>query len=417
MSVVAQVQGACEEGGHLLAGDRVGGAEPVVVGWVAAAGDARRGEPCDVPRKARCRGDVPEAVDATEHALMHRVLCVHLLEQVVAGAGCGPDLAVSDDGRRRCLLLSGGLQRIDPVVRELPRHEAVEPLDGRCGDGRIVTGLAVVTAEHGHADRTVVVTGGVRTDDGSVDATGTALEHAAEPIDEEVVADVVPSQGVRVVAVDPAEDRRDLLSCVVVARRSVVDDGEPGSPGEVRAPVAPGLVGAPLGPHDDAGAERCRMGCRRVTRQNGQRRLGRAYQQGTGQACTVHQVGTNRRRSPAAHLKPAGLPHPHRLRHASPGGDVLAVARRRPLSDGGDPSGDGPGRPGLAVGGCAELDRLVVAEQLETDQTEGNRRLDGLRHSAAGDERLRAGRGQSRCEGTTDPWQHQARAGHQADDP
>ena len=179
------------------------------------------------------------------------------------------------------------------MVRELPRHEAVEALDGRRRHRSGVAGLAVVAAEHRDPDRAVVVARSVRPYDGPVDTASTALEHAAEPVDEEVVADVVPSQRVRVVAVDAPQDRRDVLPGVVVAGRGVMHHSEPGCLGVVRAPAPPGLVSSPLGPPDDVGAERDGVGRSLVAREHAQRGQRGSRHQGTGQAGGVHEVGAN----------------------------------------------------------------------------------------------------------------------------
>ena len=63
-------------------------------------------------------------------------------------------------------------------------------------------------ADRRHRERVVVVAEGVRADDGTVDAAVPALPDPAEAVDEEVVADVGPAAGLRVVRVDAAQDRR-----------------------------------------------------------------------------------------------------------------------------------------------------------------------------------------------------------------
>lgn len=56
----ARTQRPVQEGGHLSAGDGVVGTEPVVGGWVAAAGDAGIGEPFDVGAEHVRGGNVVE---------------------------------------------------------------------------------------------------------------------------------------------------------------------------------------------------------------------------------------------------------------------------------------------------------------------------------------------------------------------
>ena len=63
------------------------------------------------------------------------------------------------------------------------------------------------SAEARDARRLGVVALRLRADHGLVDAAGPALEDVAVPVDEEVVADVVPAVRVAVVAADAAHDR------------------------------------------------------------------------------------------------------------------------------------------------------------------------------------------------------------------
>ena len=73
-----------------------------------------------------------------------------------------------------------------------------------------------------------------------------AHPRAAEPVDQEVVADVGPAEVVRVVAVHAADQRRDVGPRVVVARCRVVDVHLLDGAAVVGATVAPALVGTPL---------------------------------------------------------------------------------------------------------------------------------------------------------------------------
>jgi hypothetical protein len=90
--------------------------------------------------------------------------------------------------------------------------------------------------------------------DTSVDAATAALVDVAEPIDQEVVTDVVPvvpgAMASRVPVVDVAHLLCRLCPGVVVGRRGVMDDGEGRVPVTDRSARA-GLVGSPLGPRDD----------------------------------------------------------------------------------------------------------------------------------------------------------------------
>src|SRR5690606_22183604 len=75
---------------------------------------------------------------------------------------------------------------------------------------------------------------------------------AAPLVDEEVVADVAPAAGDRVVVVDAAHDARALGLGVAVRARGLVDAG--GTQLDVlRLPPHEGLVGAPPGAADDRG--------------------------------------------------------------------------------------------------------------------------------------------------------------------
>src|SRR4029079_12015602 len=103
---------------------------------------------------------------------------------------------------------------------------------------------------------------GVRAADGLPDPTGTPLVHGAVAVDEEVVADVAPVAGLRVVRVDAAHDAGCLAAGVVVAACRVVDEDGLEGPAVARRPalVAEALVGAPLA----AGAHLTRCGRRRA---------------------------------------------------------------------------------------------------------------------------------------------------------
>ena len=104
-----------------------------------------------------------------------------------------------------------------------------------------------------HREGHLVVAQGVCPDDRTADAAVATFPDAAEPVDEEVVADVAPAAGLRVVGVDAAQQRRHLGRGVAVGVHRVVDE-----PRLDRAVARPGLVpqafvGAPLGAGVDVG--------------------------------------------------------------------------------------------------------------------------------------------------------------------
>ena len=91
----------------------------------------------------------------------------------------------------------------------------------------------------------------VRADHVARDAAVPPLVDAAEAVDEEVVADVVPAVRPYVVDVDPAHDGGGLVGRVGVRRRRVVDDDEPDRRGILRVIPAEELVAAPSSPRHD----------------------------------------------------------------------------------------------------------------------------------------------------------------------
>ena len=66
----------------------------------------------------------------------------------------------------------------------------------------------------------------MHTDHGQVDAAGAAFEVVPKPVDEEVVAHVVPAAGVAVETRDRERESGRLLRAVLVRALGVVDDGE-----------------------------------------------------------------------------------------------------------------------------------------------------------------------------------------------
>ena len=83
------------------------------------------------------------------------------------------------------------------------------------------------------------------------DAAGAALEDVAEPIDQEVVADVAPTAAVRVVRVDAPDDIVGLGLRVRVGPRGVVDEPHVEEVGHEGGAVHEPGVGAPLRSSDD----------------------------------------------------------------------------------------------------------------------------------------------------------------------
>src|SRR3546814_1539646 len=113
---------------------------------------------------ARARGvvGVAVAVDLVEVDAL-------ALGELVASGRCHPDLA----------------DRITIAPVELPRRDVGQGAQDRPGDG-----AGLVVADHGDADTVVVEPERVRALDQVADPTGPALPDPAEPVDQEVVADV-----------------------------------------------------------------------------------------------------------------------------------------------------------------------------------------------------------------------------------
>ncbi len=111
--------------------------------------------------------------------------------------------------------------------------------------------LPRVRADDGDADRAGVEALRVRADDVALHPAAAALEHLAVPVDEEVVADVVPAVRLHVVELDPAHDRRRLLGPVAARAGCVVDDGEAQHRCVARRRPHDLLVGPPAASRDD----------------------------------------------------------------------------------------------------------------------------------------------------------------------
>ena len=134
-----------------------------------------------------------------------------------------------------------GAERVDVRNVEPPREQRDERLPLRGGDA-----AGVVVADQGNADRPGVEPLGLRTDHVPVDPAGAPFEDLAVPVDEKVVADVVPVVPAHVVQLDPAHDRRRSGRAVRVRAGRVVDDRERDGPGIARRRALDRLVGAPL---------------------------------------------------------------------------------------------------------------------------------------------------------------------------
>ena len=104
---------------------------------------------------------------------------------------------------------------------EAPGEEPGQGVGGRQRRGRIDIG-----PEDRNADGAAVEPERVCSDHVPVDAAVPTLVDGAEPIDQKVVADVVPAVRLDVVELDRANDGRRFGLCVVVRAGGVMDDGE-----------------------------------------------------------------------------------------------------------------------------------------------------------------------------------------------
>ena len=113
-----------------------------------------------------------------------------------------------------------------------------------------------VLAEHGDADRAGVEPLRMRADDVALDPAVAALVDGAEPVDEEVVADVVPAVPLDVEELDRPHDRGRLRRRVAVGAGRVVDESQPQRGRERRPGAADLLVRVPAFAGDDRGRAR-----------------------------------------------------------------------------------------------------------------------------------------------------------------
>ena len=144
--------------------------------------------------------------------------------------------------------------RVDVGEVEPPGDDLGDRLLRRDGRSDVLVG-----AEKSDADRAGVEAHRVRADDVAVDASETTLVDRPEPVDEKVVADVVPAVSPDVEELDPLHDRGGLAPRVAVLPGRVMHDGEADVGGVARRAAPDLLVGSPRRAWDD----RRRDGCRR----------------------------------------------------------------------------------------------------------------------------------------------------------
>ena len=108
---------------------------------------------------------------------------------------------------------------VDTVKRALPAEEPSERVDHRLTRVGVAEG-----AEHGHTHALGVEAECVPTDGRRLDHSVAGLPDPAEPVDDEVVADVVPAAGVDMERSDSPQERRDVRLGVVVVVDGVMND-------------------------------------------------------------------------------------------------------------------------------------------------------------------------------------------------
>ena len=129
----------------------------------------------------------------------------------------------------------------------------------------------------------------------AVDPAVAALIDLPEPVDEGVVADVVPAVAVDLVELDRAHHGRRLVGCVVVRAGGVMDDRELERVGVQRLGLADRLVRLPAAPRNDCGSTGHRERAKRNARDEAPDRVG---------ANAAHVAGD-------AHLECAAMADPH----------------------------------------------------------------------------------------------------------
>ena len=206
----------------------------------------------------------------------------------------------------------------------------------------------------------------VRSDHSPRHAAVPAFEDLAVLIDEEVVADVVPTVALDVVDLDRPHDRRRLARRVAVRAGRVVDDREMDVVGVGRRPAADRLVRVPLRARDD----------RRLRREL--RRTGTARGRGAGAADEVRTYPGH-----AAHLadlERVGAADPVRAPELPAGGRVLPAAVGPIVTLG---RSCPPGAPAAVQRARPEPDRAlalpVQADEVEPRRTHGRASTDVFR--------------------------------------
>ena len=129
---------------------------------------------------------------------------------------------------------------------EPPGEQAGERVSRRAGHCE-----RAVFAEHRDSDRAGVEALRVRADDVLVDPAAATLEDLAEPVDEKVVADVVPAVSLDVVDLDRLHDRRRLSRVVAVRACCVMDDRDSERRRDGGLGADDRLVGLPAGAGHD----------------------------------------------------------------------------------------------------------------------------------------------------------------------
>ena len=242
--------------------------------------------------------------------------------EVTARAGGLVGVAVAVDGGQPDLAAAAvPVAALRPDADVAPRV-AVERVELPRGDGcdrveDLVGGAdELEVPDHGDAGRRRVEAQRVGAAHEPPRAAGPARPDPAEPVDEEVVADVGPAQVARVVAVHPPDQRGHVTAPVVVAARRVVHVHLLDGAVVARLAVAPPLVRAPLpsaalaGPRHPSGPrERLVLGTAEryvgLVGRGGVARLRPGVQQHEGEPA---------RPQPAdAHLHAVGGPDPHQV--------------------------------------------------------------------------------------------------------
>ena len=153
---------------------------------------------------------------------------------------------VHGDGRARGVLRAAARGQGDPAARVDP--VAVQVVGGGAGHrvhDLLGRGDHVVVAHRGDAHRAPVEPARVRAQRVRFQGAAAALVDVAEAVRDQVVREVAPAEGLRVVRVDAAHLLHGLGARVVVGAGRVVD-GQRAHLVELRGVLRPGLVRAPL---------------------------------------------------------------------------------------------------------------------------------------------------------------------------